>query len=288
MLADYFTPEIVKSQPVYDLLSNESPEGQETQHLVDLAVLLHAPRTLRFVFTPAVFKLTQEIIDSFEERANTLQASDEFWEMMRSVFLPGHKVWIESVSPNSTEHRQFGFLLQGVAREDDPEGLKRADVTYIGMNAKKEVTVMPPFLIDFIKGDIQSYYSEMPFDLRLAIARISFSVVVSLSLINQPRITYSKPSNLSKLNKQRLRKGKEALAEYREVNITLDASGARFLSKKAAQSETGDGVKRRLHHVRAFIRTKRGKLELVRPHWRGSAEAGVVKHGYKVRTKEDA
>lgn len=49
-------------------------------------------------------------------------------------------------------------------------------------------------------------------------------------------------------------------------------------------SETGG---RALHHVRAFLRIQRGRVQLVRPHWRGNPRFGVIRHRYIALRAED-
>jgi hypothetical protein len=44
----------------------------------------------------------------------------------------------------------------------------------------------------------------------------------------------------------------------------------------------GNGSPRALHFVRAHLRLRLGRVELVRPHWRGDAQLGIKRPAYLV------
>lgn len=103
----------------------------------------------------------------------------------------------------------------------------------------------------------------------------------ALAIINTPRLSHVLPHDLSAINKARRRLNRPALLEWREVRIQVD-KGALGRGDKIIPTEG-----RALHHVRTFLRLKRGKVELVRPHWRGNPRFGVIMHRYVAFRAED-
>lgn len=77
-----------------------------------------------------------------------------------------------------------------------------------------------------------------------------------------------KKSDLTKLNKSRIKSGKSPLQEYSTL----------YLHKGASQSRngTGTGSKKMKHFVRTFTRVRNGQPELVRAHWRGDEALGTL------------
>lgn len=103
----------------------------------------------------------------------------------------------------------------------------------------------------------------------------------ALAVIKTPRLTDLHEELNTKLNAQRERKGKPALLSYAEVGIKVDA-GISGIGKDVANR--GPVA---LHHLRSHLRLRRGRIELVRPHMRGSPSAGVLKQRHIVRSVED-
>lgn len=103
-----------------------------------------------------------------------------------------------------------------------------------------------------------------------------------LALLNTPRLLRTEPFDPSPLNKSRTKKGKPPLLSYSAVELNVDEierrTGRRF-------GETGDGVA--LHRVRGYLRMRRGKAEVVSPHWKGTPERGVRVHHHVVKRAED-
>ena len=85
----------------------------------------------------------------------------------------------------------------------------------------------------------------------------------------------------STLNRARMRLKRPPILSYNDVRIMIDR-GALGLGEQL--SETGG---RALHHVRAFLRIQRGRVQLVRPHWRGNPRFGVIRHRYIALRAED-
>jgi len=109
-----------------------------------------------------------------------------------------------------------------------------------------------------------------------------------LVLMKSPKVISSRTFTPDeKKNRHNISHGRPAMMSYRDVVLSVDTREAirdgavyRSAGEKAPASSTGAG--KALHHVRPFWRTKRGKLELVRGHWRGNPDLGIIKHNYQV------
>lgn len=102
-----------------------------------------------------------------------------------------------------------------------------------------------------------------------------------LALLNTPRLAHVIDHDHAQLNRARMRLKRPPILSYKDVRITIDRGD---LGIGQQISETGG---RALHHVRAFLRIQRGRVQLVRPHWRGNPRFGVIKHRYVALRAED-
>lgn len=102
----------------------------------------------------------------------------------------------------------------------------------------------------------------------------------SIAILNTRRIASVHEAHLGKVNKARQKMGRPPILQYKIVQIQIDRDVA-TPSRAATTGETA------LHHVRAFLRIRRGKVELVRPHWRGNPRFGVIVHRYVALREED-
>lgn len=103
----------------------------------------------------------------------------------------------------------------------------------------------------------------------------------AIALINTPRIADVRDADLSQVNNARMKRKQPPILQHKIVTIAIDRGthGDGF-----QKTETGG---RPLHHVRAFLRMRLGKVQLVRPHWRGNPRFGVVVHRYVAMRAED-
>lgn len=100
-----------------------------------------------------------------------------------------------------------------------------------------------------------------------------------LSLLCSPRIYSSRLVEFGKLNKQRAARGKWPLMAYREVSVRLSDPH----SCPDVVRATGEGAPKPLHFVRAHLRLRSsGRIEVVRPHWRGDAQLGIKRPTYRL------
>jgi hypothetical protein len=112
----------------------------------------------------------------------------------------------------------------------------------------------------------------------------SWRLYATLSLINSPRIVRRSDHKASSgLQKFLNRKGdgQYNLLPWHEVFLDI--------TPPPEAVEVSDGVSRltgprALHFCRQHIRIKRGKLEMVRAHYRGSADVGIAQTQYRVGT----
>ena len=106
-------------------------------------------------------------------------------------------------------------------------------------------------------------------------------MLLILHMIQQPRIVErTLRVHDERLQRSRQKSGKRPLVHFHEVTVHVTR---RERAAQAAAQDVERRTGRRLHHVRAFYRVRRGRLERVQAHWRGSAELGVsVATGHRV------
>jgi hypothetical protein len=112
-----------------------------------------------------------------------------------------------------------------------------------------------------------------------ALREHALDIVMSLHIINTPTLVVYETPDRSKLNKARAARGKRPMLTNSIVKINPIHAGITVRTKGQG---TGEHVGRALHHVRSFLRFKQGRTEIVRAHWRGSADHGVSLHNYQV------
>lgn len=106
------------------------------------------------------------------------------------------------------------------------------------------------------------------------IARL-FHLFTGLAIgLQHPEWFERRKEDRSQINKTRQRKGKHTLASYTSIRL-----GRLFdCGETGISAAGGNGNGKRLHAVRAFPRIRRGKVELVRSHFRGDPSRGMVNH----------
>jgi hypothetical protein len=106
-------------------------------------------------------------------------------------------------------------------------------------------------------------------------------VVAAALVLGSPKVYEVREADLTKLNKARVRRGKPPLLSQRDVILRVPNFGAHHSS--GASDGAGEHSGRVRHLVRAFTRIRRGKLEFVRPHWRGDEGRGVKAPAYSAK-----
>jgi hypothetical protein len=143
---------------------------------------------------------------------------------------------------------------------------------------------LPPSLQGRMNSDfaVKSILQMIKISDRIDQEKLGAFLGSSLALINTPRLSQrSLHEPDAKLQKSREKKGKPPLLSWHEITLTVDRGE---LGHGEPLTETGEKA---FHHVRAHLRLKRGKVEIVKPHWRGNPEKGVILHRHVVRRIED-
>lgn len=141
------------------------------------------------------------------------------------------------------------------------------------------------FRFDLTKGNLArpAYEHQHKFwrDNGGNIGALACTIWCTLALLNTKRLIDVRDADLSRINKARMAHKKPPILQFKMVSINIDRSdfGRSFVKHETDQ--------RALHHVRAFLRLRRGRVELVRPHWRGNPRFGVVVHRYVALREED-
>lgn len=253
----------------------------------DPAMVRELTRAQRFVLSP----LCVQTIDDL--------ASVEAAERSRDyVFAPAENTWIEwsGGSVGVAGSHRHGILLMG-ADQDRRRSLLTGDGQFVfdaghlpnvpGGRMQMGIPIVYDFPGDdtAIKPQKKSAWDMLamvkPEARKTNFDELSAWVIAALALVNTPRLAHTRDAELGKLNRARIKKDRPPILEYKEVSIHVDSGELGNAFKKA----TTDG--RALHHVRAFLRLRKGKVEIVRPHLRGNPRFGVIVHRYVALRAED-
>lgn len=127
----------------------------------------------------------------------------------------------------------------------------------------------------------------------LDVAAFARYLQVILTFLSQPRmaeIRASEPGGGGAADRVRAARGlSPLLGPPRTINLVMEApegsSGSEAAAGGGQSGVRGSGMA--LHTVRAFWRFKLGKLEFVRPHWRGDPAYGVSRRVYHLLSPAD-
>lgn len=103
----------------------------------------------------------------------------------------------------------------------------------------------------------------------------------ALMLINSPKVVHQHEATRRRENRGRARRSEVPLLTFHRVMIDLAASEVHAQSKEGRE----DGAKKPMHHVRAHLRFKQGRIELVRSHWRGDPAMGIKRPHYAITAR---
>lgn len=238
----------------------------EQSDLYGLLLMLSSAQ--RFVLSPLVTQTIHDMVDIRAVRS-----------MARNLFLPGYNTWVEWTDDTGDfGGGRVGALLMGawMANEDghvtiaSPRSLTMGSITMF-----RRPIVTPSFGIlwrsDFslAKNDIGEFQYE----------QACAWIWTAIAMINTPRVARIESVSVDRIN--RARRNRPPVLSYANVMLTVDAGEA---AQGAQNKLTG---KKALHHVRAFMRLKRGRVEIVKPHWRGNPTYGVRLTRHTVRRAED-
>ena len=232
-----------------------------------------------FVLSP----LTIETADSLAR-----YQARQLGEQAQYLHLPDYHTWIDMSAQRpagACDGRRTGVLLIGNARDGNilsGEALIVTDAVdgYAQLSGRFDLTT--GMLWQSVAGergaDQQTqHYKDRGGDPEQLIS----TVWAAIALINTPRISIRGTVEFGRLNKRRAASGRPPILSYTTVRIAIDRGE---VGPAVALSGGGE---RALHRVRAFLRLRRGRVELVRPHFRGNPRFGVVKHRYLAFRAED-
>jgi len=214
------------------------------------------PSIEKFIFDEKTSHLALEIVREAAQK-HTLDA------LVDQVIFPFDDSWMEYITMEGKE----GMF---VAHSDDTVLVVTFSVGADGVS----ITVPQIFSEDLkstIPSQLDQYLQEDDVTAQADLVRL----VGLLAVLNAPKITQHSKSDLSKLNRARHKKKQLPLYEHKIVTIRKEA-------RDAVYTRAGESNGKRLHHVRAFVRLKNGRLELVRHHWRGNPKLGVISHDYRL------
>lgn len=251
---------------VVDLASDLAQQAYERGNLVEALAFLPAPvtwleqRYTRHDGTPALQAYL--LVDQGDNTATV--ASTIGCEINgRTVFIP----------------IPLGSLR--LLNEADPDGWA-IDSTILsqGVDVRSHATNLVRHL-HLTRSGVQAPLRETDVDAALDDAQArSWQLYATLSLINSPKIVgRSEHKASSGLNKFLARKSGTPFQLLPWHEIFLDIT-----PPPEAEMESGTRLSgpRALHFCRQHIRIKRGRLEMVRAHYRGSAEVGIGRANYTV------
>ena len=127
-----------------------------------------------------------------------------------------------------------------------------------------------------VYGQQHTLFRQMGGNLR----NLAATIWSTIALINTRRVADVHDADLSKINRARHKMRRPPILQYKVVTLKIDREMVRP-SRGALTREMP------MHHVRAFLRIRRGKVELVRPHWRGNPRFGIIVHRYVAVREED-
>lgn len=193
----------------------------------------------------------------------------------RTTFLPAPKTWIEF---DDTSGR-VGILLQQI---NDPDGKPVAASYRMALDGLGQFASWEKTGLLFLSGVGCHNTIGLPCD---DDGRMTEALIYGfLACINTPRIIGRRQHMPHRGLERRLAaakgvQGRFPLHAWTEIKLhvtkPVDLSGAPSVEAHL----TGQ---RALHFVRAFLRVRLGRLELVGAHWRGDGSVGIKQSRYKL------
>jgi len=297
MLADQYVAQLTSQH-----LASSTPEFRKNlrerlPHLTEETIeMLKASGVLlwdlmskaqRFVLSPHVVSAALDLSES----PKAIENSRDY------LFLPARYTWIEWTDNSHLlgNSNRFGVLLDSTVVSDKSQF--HVGVGTIIFDEPRDnsgyILGSMPFMFDFpgdgpiinypMNGPEGNFITERFGNLQsdkledVDAQRLGAFIAAALALINTPRISQIIPHDLSRLNASRIKSGKPPLMSWSDVNIRPDCGWEP--NRTHQQGKTGE---KRRHHVRTFLRMKRGMVEMVGAHWRGNRAKGYVQHRHIV------
>ena len=243
ILADTLAGVMLKAMAAKD--PAEDPSALETMH----KILTECPK---FIFEQVSARLAAEAIMDPAKAAGQLPT-------------PGDMAWLEFHLESERVAVWFGDEEMG----DEPARLMVIRARH-GFEPVAEFDHYDPAAGGLVKN---AQYNPM--------------LIGGLALLGVPALVERREVSQARINKHRAKAGKPPLYDHSEL-VLRDLDLARPQKSYAEQQETErDSARparhRREHFCRAHLRFRAGKLELVKPHWRGDASLGRMPAAYRVR-----
>lgn len=207
--------------------------------------------------------------------------------------------WMEYHTRSSLADVHIGLLWIGDEDQDNPhpelDGLPTIEAAVKSMVSDSSLEKGNLFIFLQVAGMVSTYVipvtmgkpvglAEFKTAEREALAATYWFFMSFCMLMTSPKTHIVEEVSFERLNKHRVKKGKSVFSSYSRVKLSISGPVTRRTVNTApgdtspstgGHEEAHHGGKR-LHMVNHFWRTKRGKLEFVRPHWRGNPELGTV------------
>lgn len=193
----------------------------------------------------------------FDEKASAMAAGAVIRpdEVARAIPMPAAMSWVELLLADEAV---------GMLAATSPDNLRRGRAVVARLPRGAHVLSLTTAMLDLDDGGIVGVAEP-----------VARALIGALAMLATPALCDKREVSRDKLNRARAKSGKPALLNRSVVTIDL-------ARPQSGSSTRGDGHSRRHHFVRAFLRFRRGGMELVRPHWRGDATLGVSKPNFRV------
>ncbi len=177
-------------------------------------------------------------------------------DVARAIPLPAALAWIELTIPGE----RVGILFR-----TEGEAMRQARCIVARKVGNEAALHISTALIDMDGGGFDGLASY-----------VGDAFIGAIAMLATPALCDKRPVNLDRLNKSRARSGKPPLFSHDMMTIDLGRPSERGVK------HSGDGHTRPHHFCRAFLRFRLGRMEMVRPHWRGNAAIGVRAPNFRV------
>jgi hypothetical protein len=248
-----------------------------------LRVSLRCDDTQRYILSDQIAELSLQL----GSEKKTLDRLTE------NMVLPAEDLWLEwrmnNVVPRDGETglkmadariRKLGLLINGVETKKGEPRVQRAQCVAISLLSDGQIGFAGAFGLDFTQTQA-ILLTGRNYGKNENVGDFCLFLVGAIAIINTPRLFMQVPSeDYKRLNIQRAKKGKPPILPHTEIIMPKDTAD---MLKDAHIGEHHG--RRKLHHVRTFVRIKNGKVEIVRPHWRGDPSLGVANTGTAIRRR---
>lgn len=206
----------------------------------------------------AVYVFDRKLVDM------ALDAVTKAEDVAPYIPLPSEMNWLEF------DHEDVKF---GLFTRSKPNDLRRArcvlvrDHTQFGVKASKAV-------IDLDNGGLDSILED----------EANRRVIGCLAMLAAPDLLERRRVDRDRLNKKRVKSGKEPLASHDFITLRLSRIEREYEGRATEVNAQEVGTRRKQHFVRSHLRFIRSKgMVLIHPHWRGNATLGTVRPRHLVR-----